>query len=65
MSKDFKKITVVFEPQGKRVKVERGLTILDVARIAGIKIRSDCGGPRSVREVSSDCGVSIRFKSGL
>ncbi|MEM1624799.1 MAG: ASKHA domain-containing protein [Candidatus Nezhaarchaeales archaeon] len=61
MGKDFKKITVVFEPQGKRVKVERGLTILDVARIAGIKIRSDCGG----RGLCGKCLVIVESQLGL
>lgn len=37
-------ITVVFQPYGKRVKAPRGATILDIAREAGINIRSICGG---------------------
>jgi len=37
-------VIVEFQPEGKRVEVERGLTILEAARLGGIKIRSVCGG---------------------
>lgn len=38
------KITVTFQPYGKRVEAPVGATILEIARIAGINIRSICGG---------------------
>jgi len=36
-----------FQPAGKRIEVEKGLTILEAAQLAGIKIRSVCGGAGS------------------
>ena len=42
-------VDVEFQPAGKRISVEKGLTILEVAQLAGIKIRSVCGG-------TGDCG---------
>jgi uncharacterized 2Fe-2S/4Fe-4S cluster protein (DUF4445 family) len=39
-----KYITVVFEPEGKRVKTSLGNTVFQVAKEAGIEIRSECGG---------------------
>ncbi|MEM2213673.1 MAG: ASKHA domain-containing protein [Candidatus Nezhaarchaeales archaeon] len=44
VNEDLEKIAVVFEPQGRKVEVKKGMTILDAARVAGIGIRSDCGG---------------------
>ncbi len=41
---DFYKIKVTFEPEGKSVLVDRGTTILKAAILAGLGIRSDCGG---------------------
>jgi len=38
------KAIVEFQPEGRRVEVERGLTILEAARLGGVKIRSVCGG---------------------
>lgn len=35
---------VVFQPSGKRVSVQEGMTILAAAREAGEDIRSECGG---------------------
>jgi len=37
-------VTVIFQPYGRRVKVPAGTSILEAARIAGINIRSICGG---------------------
>ena len=37
-------VVVEFQPEGKRVEVERDSTILEAARLGGIKIRSVCGG---------------------
>lgn len=38
------KVTVDFEPVGKRVEVQPGMTVLDAARQAGLPLTSDCGG---------------------
>ena len=35
---------VTFEPDGKTVKVEKGLTITEAAAVAEISIDSPCGG---------------------
>jgi len=35
---------VEFQPEGRRIQVEKGSTILDAARTGGIAIRSICGG---------------------
>lgn len=37
-------VEVLFEPEGKRVKVKRGTKILDAAISAGIGIETPCGG---------------------
>lgn len=37
-------IVVEFQPEGKRVEAEKGSTILEAARLGGIKIRSVCAG---------------------
>ncbi len=39
--------TVLFEPEGKKIKVPIGITILQAAKDAGICIRSECGGQGS------------------
>ncbi len=39
-----KEIIVTFEPLGVRVKSEAGRTIFDIAREAGLAVRSECGG---------------------
>jgi len=38
------KIIVTFQPYGKRVEAPIGATILEIARMAGVSIRSICGG---------------------
>lgn len=37
-------VTVVFEPEGKKVEVPSGSTVFNAAKEAGISIRSECGG---------------------
>jgi uncharacterized 2Fe-2S/4Fe-4S cluster protein (DUF4445 family) len=37
-------MTVIFEPEGRRVTVSCGVTLLQAANEAGIRIRSECGG---------------------
>lgn len=36
--------TVVFEPSGKKISIEEGITVLDAAKEAGIGIDAPCGG---------------------
>ncbi len=38
------KFEVIFQPEGKRVKVPSGNTILDAAKLAGVDLTSICGG---------------------
>lgn len=47
--------TVRFEPGGESVVVERGVTILEAARRAGVHIVATCGG----RGTCGKCGVRI------
>lgn len=49
-------ITVVFEPEGMKVKAVKGETILSIAREAGGAIRSECGG----RGICGQCKVIVR-----
>jgi len=37
-------VRITFEPYGKRVEVERGITIFEAVTKAGLGIRSECGG---------------------
>jgi uncharacterized 2Fe-2S/4Fe-4S cluster protein (DUF4445 family) len=60
-SKDSRKAVIRFEPQGKRVEVELGLTLLDSARRAGVGIRSECGG----RGLCGKCLVVVEEQSNL
>lgn len=49
-------IIVDFQPIGKRVEIEPGLTLLDAARLGGIPLTSDCGGAGSCGQ----CKVMVR-----
>jgi uncharacterized 2Fe-2S/4Fe-4S cluster protein (DUF4445 family) len=49
-------VTVVFEPEGKRIKTSIGITVFQVAKKAGVSIRSECGGVGSCGK----CRVIIR-----
>ncbi len=40
-------VTIVFEPERKRVNTPKGNTIFEVAKKAGVNIRSECGGKGS------------------
>ena len=51
-----KLLTVVFEPDGRRVFVSAGMTILEAARRTGVGLRSECGG----RGVCGKCRVIVR-----
>lgn len=37
-------VRIVFSPAGRRVDVEKGVSLLEAAQMAGIKVRSICGG---------------------
>ena len=37
-------VTVVFEPEGKKVKASCGKTVFQAAKEAGVGIRTECGG---------------------
>ncbi len=37
-------ITVIFEPEGRKVEVSSGISVLEAAYKAGVAIRSECGG---------------------
>ena len=37
-------VTVVFEPEGKKVMMQPGATVLEAAKKIGVGIRSECGG---------------------
>lgn len=56
-----KKVMVRFEPQGRKISVEQGSTILEVAQKAGIGIRSECGG----RGLCGKCLVIVEDQSNL
>ena len=60
-SKDSKKAVVRFEPQGRTVEVELGLTLLDSAHRAGVGIRSECGG----RGACGKCLVVVEEQENL
>lgn len=47
-------VTVVFEPEGRRVTAQPA-SVLDIAREAGVTLRSDCGG----RGVCGKCRVVV------
>ena len=54
-----KKLTIDFEPIGRRVKVSPGTTILEAARLAGIELVAVCGG-------AATCGrCKVRLCQGL
>lgn len=54
-----KKVTVIFQPSGKRGQVERGKTILQAAQDLGVPIESVCGGKQT-------CGkCRVRMEKGF
>jgi len=48
-----KRIQIVFEPDGLKSEVDSNVTVLDAAKMCGIKIRSECGG----RGICGKCKV--------
>jgi len=53
-----KKLTIDFEPIGRRVKVSPGTSVLEAARLAGIELVAVCGG-------GATCGrCKVRMMSG-
>ncbi|MBS7288189.1 MAG: 2Fe-2S iron-sulfur cluster binding domain-containing protein, partial [Candidatus Freyarchaeota archaeon] len=55
-----KKVGVVFQPEGKRVAVEPGENLLEVAKLTGVDLTSVCGGRRSCGK----CKVIIEESGG-
>jgi uncharacterized 2Fe-2S/4Fe-4S cluster protein (DUF4445 family) len=49
-------IEIVFQPYGKRISIEKNINLLEAARIAGIGIRSVCGG----RGTCGKCKVIVK-----
>jgi len=56
-----RKVQIVFEPDGLRSNVKFGVTILEAAKICGIKIRSECGG----HGFCGKCKVIAKTPEGL
>ena len=56
-----RKVQIVFEPDGLRSNVNPGVTILEAAKICGIKIRSECGG----HGFCGKCKVIAKTPEGL
>ncbi|MGQ9720780.1 MAG: ASKHA domain-containing protein [Candidatus Jordarchaeum sp.] len=51
-----KKITIQFEPEGRKVETNPDLNILEIAQDAGIGIRSECGG----KAICGKCRIIIQ-----
>lgn len=56
MEKPSGKFTLAFQPYGVRLRVDAGKSILEAARIAGIGIRSICGG----KGICGKCTVIVQ-----
>ncbi|MHA1834414.1 MAG: ASKHA domain-containing protein, partial [Candidatus Baldrarchaeia archaeon] len=56
-----RKVQIVFEPDGLKSNVNPGVTILEAAKICGIKIRSECGG----HGFCGKCKVIAKTPEGL
>jgi len=54
-------VTVIFEPEGRRVRTALGTTIFQAASEAGVGIRSECGGEGKCGK----CRVVVPLKSAL
>ncbi|MGB9854315.1 MAG: ASKHA domain-containing protein [Candidatus Bathyarchaeales archaeon] len=52
-------ITVVFEPEGRKVRIDSGTSIFEAARKSGVIIRSECGG----RGLCGKCRVIVADKN--
>lgn len=52
-------VEIDFEPIGRRISIEAGVTLLDAARQAGVALSADCGG-------NGTCGrCKVRLMSGI
>ena len=54
-------ITLIFEPEGRSVRIAPGTTIFQAANEVGVGIRSECGG----KGVCGKCRVVVQDKSSL
>lgn len=51
-----KKVIIQFEPEGRKVSVGPGITILEAAKCKGVGLRSECGGKGNCRK----CTIILR-----
>jgi uncharacterized 2Fe-2S/4Fe-4S cluster protein (DUF4445 family) len=56
-----KNITVLFEPEGRKIEVESEISIFEAARRVGVSIRSECGG----QGVCGKCKVIVLDKKSV
>ena len=56
-----KPITVIFEPEGRKVRTASGTSIFDAACKAGVGIRSECGG----KGICGKCKVVVRDRNAV
>lgn len=49
-------VPVIFEPQGKKLEISSGITVLQSAIEAGVGIRSECGG----KGICGKCKIAIK-----
>ncbi|MBS7636582.1 DUF4445 domain-containing protein [Candidatus Bathyarchaeota archaeon] len=56
-----KNITVLFEPEGRKIEVESEISIFEVARMAGVGIRFECGG----KGICGKCKVIVLDKKSV
>jgi uncharacterized 2Fe-2S/4Fe-4S cluster protein (DUF4445 family) len=56
-----KDITVLFEPEGRKIEVESEISIFEAARRVGVGIRSECGG----KGVCGKCKVILLDKKSV
>ncbi|MFW9986800.1 MAG: ASKHA domain-containing protein, partial [Candidatus Odinarchaeota archaeon] len=54
-------ITVIFEPEGRKVRIASGASILEAACKAGVDIRSECGG----KGTCGKCRIVVREKKAV
>lgn len=49
-------INIIFQPYGRKISVEKNINLLEIARLAGIGIRSVCGG----KGICGKCKIVIK-----
>jgi len=56
-----KNVTILFEPEGRKIEIEPKISIFEAARRGGVGIRSECGG----RGVCGKCRVIVLDKKSV